>query len=261
MVRQLRMAGRRALITGAANGIGRATALRLVAEGAAIAALDLRADSLESLSAEIRSASADQAYVGCKVDVSDAGQVEAAVATAEEALGGLDTVVICAGIAIPGELHKLPLEHWRRVIDINLSGAFYTLRYAIPHLLSNGSGTVVTVGSVASLVAAGNAPSYDSSKGGILQLTRTVAADYALQHIRANCICPGLIDTASKVNTAHIIGVEGPMPNPRPHRINTPLGRKGTAEEVAALIAFLCSDESQFITGTAIPIDGGWTVI
>jgi NAD(P)-dependent dehydrogenase (short-subunit alcohol dehydrogenase family) len=261
MTAEPRMAGRRALITGAANGIGRATAHRLAAEGATIAALDLRADSLESLAAEIELAEANQTYVGCKADVSDADQVEAAVATAAETLGGLDTVVICAGIAIPGELHKLPLEHWRRVIDTNLSGAFYTLRYAIPHLLANGSGAVVTVGSVASLVAAGNAPSYDSSKGGILQLTRTVAANYAQQHIRANCICPGLIDTDSKVNTAHIIGAPGPMANPRPHRINTPLGRKGTAGEVAALIAYLCSDESQFITGTAIPIDGGWTVI
>jgi len=255
------MAGRRALITGAGSGMGRASALRLAAEGAAIAALDIRAEALGPLQAAIAEIAPGRPFAGLAVDVADHEQVAAAVASSAEALGGLDAIVICAGIAIPGNTHELPIEQWHRVIDINLNGAFYTLRYALPHLLSAGGGSVVTVGSVASLVAAGNAPSYDASKGGLLQLTRTVAADYATAGIRANCILPGPTDTDIRANSAFIAGPDKPAGKRRPHRVSVPLGRQGTVEEMAALVAFLCSEESGFITGAGIPIDGGWTAI
>jgi NAD(P)-dependent dehydrogenase (short-subunit alcohol dehydrogenase family) len=259
---QDRMTGRRALITGAGGGIGRAAALRLASEGARIAAVDFRADALEALEAEFSRASADPTrFLACPADVADPQQIEAAVQAAVTALGGLDTIVISAGISIPGELHELPLERWHRVIDINLHGAFYTLRYAIPHLLAAGGGCVVTIGSVASLVAAGNAPSYDASKGAILQLTRSVAVNYAERGIRANCICPGPIDTDIKANSTTVSGVERPLTPTSTHRVQNPTPRLGTAEEVAALIAFLCSEEATFITGAALPIDGGWTAI
>jgi len=260
MSREERMAGRRALITGAGGGMGYASALRLASEGAAVAALDIRPEALDTLKADFGGLAPGRPFISSVVDVADYQQVAVAVASSAEALGGLDTIVICAGIAIPGETHELPIEHWRRVIDINLNGAFYTLRYALPHLLAAGGGSVVTVGSVASLVAAGNAPSYDASKGGLLQLTRTVAADYAAAGIRANCILPGPTDTNIRANSASISGAARPQ-NRRPHRISVPLGRMGTVEEIAALIAFLCSAESGFITGAGIPIDGGWTAI
>lgn len=254
-----RFAGRRVLITGAAQGIGRATAQRMAAEGAAIAAVDLRLDPAEELARELSAAGTQS--VAFAADTSDETSIGAAVAASAEALGGIDTVVCSAGIALFGELHTLPLAEWNRVIDINLTGTFLTLKHALPHLFANENSAVVTVGSVASLVAAGPAASYDASKGAVLQLTRTVAVDYADRGLRANCVCPGGVATDLLTNSTELAGTSRELAKAGTSHVEVPMRRLAEAGEIAGVIAFLCSDDASYLTGAAIPVDGGFTAV
>jgi len=255
-----RLDGRRALVTGAASGIGEACARRLAADGAAVALLDVRAEAVASVANELRGAGARAIAFEC--DVADEGSVSSAVNESTRALGGLDTVVAAAGIARPSRMHELSLADWRAVIDVNLTGVFLTLQQSLVHLIDGGGGTVVTIGSVASLVAAGSAASYDASKGGVLQLTRAVAAEYVDEGVRANCVCPGVVETALAANSVALHGpatsvVEAPISA----RIRRPIERRAEPAEIASVVAFLCSDDSSFMTGAAVPVDGGYTAI
>jgi NAD(P)-dependent dehydrogenase (short-subunit alcohol dehydrogenase family) len=255
-----RLDGRRALVTGAASGIGEACARRLAADGAAVALLDVRAAAVASVANELRGAGARAIAFQC--DVADERSLSSAVNEATRALGGLDTVVAAAGIARPSRMHELSLADWRAVIDVNLTGVFLTLQQSLVHLIDGGGGTVVTIGSVASLVAAGSAASYDASKGGVLQLTRAVAAEYVDEGVRANCVCPGVVETALAANSVALHGpatsvVEAPISA----RIRRPIERRAEPAEIASVVAFLCSDDSSFMTGAAVPVDGGYTAI
>jgi NAD(P)-dependent dehydrogenase (short-subunit alcohol dehydrogenase family) len=253
-----RLAGRRALVTGAGSGIGRASALRLAAEGAAVAVVDVRAGSAEMVVAELEAAGGKA--VALTADVREEEAVRGAAAEAVAALGGLDTVVACAGIVSTGATDAMSLEQWNLMLGVNLTGVFLTLKHTLPHLVEAGRSSIVTIGSVASLVAAGRTPAYDASKGGVLQFTRAIAVEYADRGVRANCVCPGVVNTnlaaSSRSLNAPVESDVGPWTRLRP-----PQSRAADPSEIASVVLFLCSDDASFVTGAAIAADGGYTAI
>ncbi len=246
-------------MTGAGSGIGAASARRLVAEGASVAALDIRPEAATATIHDTVAGDGAQT-IALRVDVADEASVAAAVAATVAGLGGLDTVVASAGVVLAGPTDSLALEEWEAVIRINLTGTFLTLKYALPHLCASGRGAIVTIGSVASMVAAGRASSYDASKGGVLQLTRAVAVEYADRGVRANCVCPGVTATSLAATSQSITG-KGQPTEPPPLRVRVPMDRVADPDEIAAVAAFLCSDDASFVTGAAIAADGGYTAV
>jgi 3-oxoacyl-[acyl-carrier protein] reductase len=260
-----RLAGRRAFVTGGGSGIGRAAAIRLAAEGAAVAVADKRAESAEAVADEIAAAGGRALALAC--DVGEEKQVASAVERAAGAFGGLDSVLANAGTAGAGWIHETTLEDWEAVLRVNLTGVFLTAKHTIPHLLAAGGGAIVTTGSIASFVVGpgGSAASYAASKGGVLQLTRQIAVDYGPQGIRANCLCPGGVRTRIGVHAAEDHqGQSTPIPEggrlPR-SLFRPPLARMSEPEEQAAVVAFLLSDDASFVTGSAVLADGGLTAI
>ncbi|MCF8588928.1 SDR family NAD(P)-dependent oxidoreductase [Gordonia liuliyuniae] len=242
------MQGRRILVTGGAGGIGAAAVKQMSDEGAAVAVLDRDLDAARRLAADIDGATAFEC------DVTDAASVDAAVAAAANELGGLDGVLTCAGIARSGLPHEMSLDDWHAVIDVNLNGTFLAIRAAMPHLLAADVASVVTIGSVASLVAANtNTCGYDASKSGVVGLTRSVAAGYAEHGVRANCLCPGVVDTPLARRAREVEGVTSNAV------AATPLGRRAEPEEMARIIAFLLSSEASYMTGSVVTADGGLT--
>jgi NAD(P)-dependent dehydrogenase (short-subunit alcohol dehydrogenase family) len=170
-------------------------------------------------------------------------------------------VVAAAGIARSSDTHATTLEEWELVLRVNLTGTFLTIKHTLPHLLDRGAGAIVTIGSVASLVAAGPSPSYDASKGGVLQLTRSVAAEYADRGVRANCVLPGKVRTGLIANTEALSGASARQATAPSAWVEPPLSRLADPAEIAGVIAFLLSDDASFITGAAVPVDGGYTAI
>ena len=254
------LTGRRALVTGAGSGIGAACVRVLAEQGAAVAALDIRPGAAEDVASELRAAGAHA--LGLECDVTDDAAVAAAARASADVLGGLDTVVAAAGIAPPSRTHELSLEQWENVIAINLTGVFLTLRHTLGMLIEAGGGSIVTIGSVASLVAAGSSAVYDASKGGVLQLTRAIAAEYAEDGVRANCVCPGYVATGLAANTAAIHGpATSVVEAPTSERIRRPIERRADPREVATVVSFLCSDGASFMTGAAVPVDGGYSAV
>jgi NAD(P)-dependent dehydrogenase (short-subunit alcohol dehydrogenase family) len=246
-----RLAGKRAVISGAGSGIGRAAARRFHAEGARVALLDVDTAALEAVAAELDGA------LALTADVRDEAQVEAAVGQAVSAFGGLDTVVANAGVQLAGKddrADRLELAVWQRTIDINLTGIFLVCKHGLRALLAGGGGAVVCTASPTGLF--GCAPGYDAysaSKAGVYGLIRVMAADYASSGIRVNGVIPGYSDTAM---TSWV--------DAQTHQkliATIPLARAGTAEEVAAVMLFLASDEAAYVTGAVWAADGGQTAI
>jgi meso-butanediol dehydrogenase / (S,S)-butanediol dehydrogenase / diacetyl reductase len=251
--------GKVAVITGAASGIGRAMAKAFAAAGARVVAADIDDAGVERTSQIVRDAtpSAEIASVHC--DVADAEQVEALIATAEARFGFVTTIVNNAAISIPGNVVEVTLDDFDRTIAVNLRGVFLGCKYGVPALLRSGGGSIINMGSVNSLVAEPVLTGYTASKGGVLMLTRSVALDFALSGIRANCICPGWVDTP--INLAHAERMGGIEAVRATLGERQPIGREGRPDEIAALATFLASDHASFITGAALAADGGMTAI
>ena len=250
-----RLAGKRVFITGGGSGIGRACAKLFTAEGASVAIAGRRRAELESVASEIHASGGRCVAVTC--DVTDRGLVENAVREAVTAFGGLDVVVNNAGTNVLGTVEQTSDEDWERVLAVNLTGTFHVSRAALPELRRAGGGSIINISSVYGLVARTERAAYVASKGGVTLLTRAMALDHAREKIRVNCICPAMVET-DMVRT-----ILAQTPNPeaalRQRIAQIPLGRLGTPEDVAALALFLASDESTWLTGAAIPLDGGFT--
>ena len=249
-----RLVDKVALITGAASGIGREAAMLFAAEGARVVVADRDGAAGERVVSEIEAAGGNaQLAVG---DVSVATDVEAAVATAERAYGGLQVVFNNAGVfpADDGSPVDTPESVWDQVMDINLKGVFLGCKYAIPALLRAGGGSVINTASfVALLGAATSQVAYTASKGGVLAMTREIAVEYARQGIRANALCPGPVDTP-------LLQELLADPAARARRlVHIPMGRLAQASEIARAALFLASDDSSYVNGATFMVDGGIT--
>jgi meso-butanediol dehydrogenase / (S,S)-butanediol dehydrogenase / diacetyl reductase len=246
-----RIDARIAVITGAASGIGFATAERFAREGATIAGIDLAAQP-ESWRAVTASAPDSSFHAG--VDVRDEAAVRGAVAAIGAKHGRIDILVNGAGVEGVGAAHDLSVEDWDRTVDINLKGSFIVAKHVVPAMIAQKSGSIVHIASVEGMEGMGGALSYNVSKGGVIQMTRTMAIDYARDGIRVNCVCPGLIDTP----------LTAPLQDPALRELRQQMiswhqmERPGRPEEVAAAILFLASDDASFVTGHPLVVDGGW---
>jgi len=252
-----RFSGRRAVVTGASSGIGKATALRLAAEGARVALVARRAAGLEVVAGAIRADGGECLVVAADCTIED--QIEGALASAATAWGGLDIIVSNAAVELPEQddrLDRISLEAWNRLITTNLTGQFLTCKHGLRHLQAAGGGAIVCLGSnVGYLGMASNEPAYSASKGGIFAMMRVMANDFARLNIRVNMVIPGFIDTPMN---------DFVMRDPVQLKYwsdQVPIGRAGTAEECAAAILWLASDEASYCIGTALVIDGGQSAI
>jgi len=248
--------GKVAVITGGASGIGEACAREFAARGAGVAVVDRDVVKGERTAAALTSQGMTAAYFSA--DLTSAAQVERVIADVVSTLGGVDILVNNAGIQRYGTVTSLSEQEWDEVIDTNLKSAFLASKYAIPAMLRRGGGAIVITGSTQSVAALRNSAHYVVSKHGLLGLARAIAVDFGKQNIRANCVLPGAIDTPLLRWAASL--------DPQPDRVVEACdrmhirGRMGQPEEVARVIAFLASDLASFITGAAIPVDGGLLV-
>jgi len=248
-----RLAGRVALITGSSSGIGAACAARFAAEGASIVGFDLQPAVDERWSQAVARAPGAVFHAG---DVRDPAALESAVGDALGRFGRLDILVNAAGVAGGGPVHLMPPEEWDRVLGVNLKGTFLACRAALPPMIAARRGSVLNVASVEGIEGIEGGSSYNASKGGVVLLTRNMAIDYARVGIRVNAICPGFVETPLFESVWKNPGVAEFREKIREaHQ----LGRFGRPEEIANVALFLASDESSFVTGHALVVDGGYT--
>jgi NAD(P)-dependent dehydrogenase (short-subunit alcohol dehydrogenase family) len=255
-----RLEGKVALVTGAGSGLGLATALALAGEGARVACADLDAEGAERAAAGAKASG--RPALGVEVDVTDPASLARAVDLTRDAFGGIDVLHANAGVHGEGTAMETTVEHWDRVLAVNLTGVWLSIRAVLPAMVERGGGAIVTTASVAALAGVPGIAAYSAAKGGVVALTRQVAIDYADQGIRANAICPGTVPTPL-VEEAYLERAAGDR-----ERVEAllerrgkdhPLGRLGRPEDVAGLAVFLACDESAWITGAVYPVDGGIT--
>ncbi|MFT4518446.1 MAG: NAD(P)-dependent dehydrogenase (short-subunit alcohol dehydrogenase family) [Halioglobus sp.] len=248
-----RLEGKVALVTGGGSGIGRATAFAFAREGAKVVVCDVNVESAQATVQEIESAGRQSILV--EANVTKRADVEAMVSKTIEAYGQLDCAFNNAGIegSVGVSIDKADEDDWDRVIDINLKGVWLCLKYEIAQMLKQGSGTIVNTASIAGLVGGTFGAAYYASKHGVVGLSKAAAVECGKSGIRVNAVCPGVIQTEMAARLMDN--------NERVEKAITalhPLGRLGTADEVAETVVWLCSDSSSFVTGQAVAVDGGY---
>jgi meso-butanediol dehydrogenase/(S,S)-butanediol dehydrogenase/diacetyl reductase len=250
-----RLAGKAAIITGGGTGIGRAIALAFAREGAKVGLAGRRRQKLEEVAQEVRNAGGEALAIVC--DVTNSDDSRSASEQAERTFGRLNVLVNNAGVLSVSTVETITEEDWDRVMKTNLKGPFLMSRAVLPAMRRAGGGAIVNLGSVLGLVAIKDRAAYCASKGGVTLLTKAMALDHARDNIRVNCICPSVVETP----LVHEIfsGSEEARKAHQARVATLPLGRFGQPEDVAALAVFLASEESSWMTGTAIPLDGGLT--
>jgi NAD(P)-dependent dehydrogenase (short-subunit alcohol dehydrogenase family) len=249
---QGRLAGRRAVVTGAASGIGRAIAGRFVQEGARTVVLDVDGAALADLEASL----GDGVVARAAVDVTDGSAVTEAVRAAADALGGIDVVVNNAGIPMVGAVRDLTDEDWNRVLDVDLKSVFLVSRAAWPHLEANGGGAIVNTASIAGMVGTPGQAAYATAKAGVVMLTKCMALDGAAAGIRVNAVSPGFV--ATPMLERWLAGQDDPAGARAGVEAMHPLGRLGEPGDIADAFVYLASDEARWVTGTTLTVDGGF---
>jgi 3-oxoacyl-[acyl-carrier protein] reductase len=245
---QLDLKGRNAVVTGGAAGIGLAIAMRLQASGARLALWDRDAAALASASARVGPGTHT-----VRLDVSDEEQVKAALEATAKALGHVDVLVCSAGITGPNlAVADYPVADWKQVLDINLTGVFLCNKALVPHMTAKGYGRIVNIASIAGKEGNPNASAYSASKAGVISLTKSLGKETAKTGIRVNCVTPAAVKTGmfSQMTQAHIDFMLSKIP----------MGRFGEVDEIAALVAWLCTDECSFSTGAVFDLSGGRAV-
>jgi NAD(P)-dependent dehydrogenase (short-subunit alcohol dehydrogenase family) len=242
--------GRVAVVTGAGSGLGRATAIQLAGEGAAVACLDIVADAVEKTAVEIGGSA--RAYT---VDVSDPASVRAAVDGAASDLGRIELVFNCAGIGRFSHSEETPFEEWQKIIAVNLTGTFLVSQAALPYLL-DGGGSIVNIASNAGLMGQPYSAAYCASKGGVVNLTRSLADEFLKRGVRVNAIAPGGIETPLQNEFTKM--PEG-VSWKEFRKVISPLGNS-QPEEIANIAIFVASDACRYMTGSIVSVDGGLTI-
>ena len=249
----MRLENKVALITGGGSGVGAAVARLFAREGAKVVVTGRRPEPIAAVATEVEG-------VSVAGDTSDPAHAAEAVAAAVSAFGGLDVVVACAGIGIEGSVGDMDEAHWRRAIEVNLTGPMMITRAALPVMLERGGGSVVLVSSTNSMAAAPASAAYDASKAGLNALARGIAVDYGPRGIRANALCPGWIITPMGDESMDELAAASGIGRQDAYDLATadvPSRRAGTAEEMAYCCLFLASDESSIVNGTTLVADGG----
>ncbi len=245
--------GKVAVVTGGGSGIGRATANAFARAGASVVVADLDGNALDDTIREIKDAGGEG--LGVVTDVSRAADVERMVASATDAYGGLDAAFNNAGIeAKPLPVADVTEAEWDRVQAVNTRGVWLSMKYEIPAMLARGGGAIVNASSILGLFGSANGSLYSSTKHAVAGLTRSAALDYATAGIRVNATSPGMIETPMMERTAVNMAVP-----PEAFSAMHPLGRTGTAPEIADAVLWLCSDAASFVTGVVLPVDGGYS--
>lgn len=257
MASSLRLQGKVAIVTGASSGIGRATALLFAREGAAVTASSNRPDELAALAREAGGLAGP--LIALEADVTREDQVARLIETTVERFGGLDILVNNAGIVSFGTVTETPLEEFDRLVAVNLKGVFLCSKYAVPHLRRRGGGAIVNVSSINGIRGNHRLAAYAATKGGVVALTYAMALDHAPEGIRVNCVCPATIEDTGQAAQAWELA-EDKEAWLRYLLEKHPIGRLGRSEDVAQAILFLASEESSFLTGVALPVDGGRSI-
>jgi meso-butanediol dehydrogenase / (S,S)-butanediol dehydrogenase / diacetyl reductase len=253
----MRLAGKVTIISGGGSGIGAAIARRFAAEGAKVALTGRRREPIEAVAAEVGG-------IAMPGDASDPAHAAAAVEQALDVFGGLDVVVANAGVGFGGTAGDVTDDDWRATIDINLSGALYLVRAAMPHLEARGGGSVVLISSVSGFVASASSSAYVASKAALIGLAKSIAVDGGPRGVRANALCPGWVRTPMGDEAMDDLAQDRAISRDDGYRLATelvPLRRAAEPEEIAECALFLASDESSYVTGTTLLVDGGGTAV
>ncbi len=249
----MRLENKKAIVTGGAGGIGRATSLAFAAEGASVAVVDLNAEAAEAVAEEIRAAGGNAIAIGA--DVSSEDDIIRVVATANEAFGGIDVVFNNAGIIRRTTAVETTVEEWDRVFGVNVRAIFLMCKHVVPVMKANGGGSIVNTGSGWGLKGGGQAISYCASKGAVVNMTRALAIDHGPDGIRVNSVNPGDVDTGMLRDEAKQLGQD--QAGFLAEAAERPLNRMGQPSEIAAAVVWLASDDASYVTGSALVVDGG----
>jgi meso-butanediol dehydrogenase / (S,S)-butanediol dehydrogenase / diacetyl reductase len=252
----MRVKDRVALVTGAGAGIGRATALLLAREGARVGLADLDVRSGEEATQTIRETDSEAIFI--QSNVTSETDCARMVSTVVERWGRLNILCNIAGVVLGGILDQTEEKDWNASLDVNLRSIYLVSKYAIPQMKKAGGGSIVNMASVAGLMGVKNRAAYSASKGGVIALTKSMAIDYAEDNIRVNSVCPGTVDTPSLQRRLN--SLPDPAGARRDFIARQPMKRFGGAEEIAYAVLFLCSEESSFVTGTELIVDGGMSL-